>query len=375
MSKRKRQPVVKVLPAILAFFIFFSGCGGKQAPEGTGTLPSDTATEEVKITEPGTETIESYTDSTDVPLNPGGPVNILTGLPVQDAGESGRRPYAFVIDNHKDAAKYQSGLADADIIFEYEVEARITRLLALYNNPQNTPKIGPVRSARPVSLNIAMGFDAVYIHAGASTEAYSDLRKYSYMHIDADTSVTSYDKSLWGSTAIEHSLFANGDKAVKKIDDFARQGKRIKLKEGYQTPLFFNEDNTELSGSPATKITIKYITYQPYYVYDSGTGTYTRHGYKEADAKTDKLAFENIIVLFVANKDSNDSQHHRIFSDIGTGGGYYVTNGKYIEITWSKAKADAPLKLFTKQGEPLKINKGKTFISYVNGAGDCQISG
>jgi hypothetical protein len=134
VSKRKRQPVVKVLPAILAFFIFFSGCGGKQAPEGTGTLPSDTATEEVKITEPGTETIESYTDSTDVPLNPGGPVNILTGLPVQDAGESGRRPYAFVIDNHKDAAKYQSG-PELQGCLRFTIIRKILRKSARYVPP------------------------------------------------------------------------------------------------------------------------------------------------------------------------------------------------------------------------------------------------
>ena len=54
---------------------------------------------------------------------------------------------AVMIDNYPFDARPQSGLHDAEIVYEVEAEGGITRYLALYISPPPA-KIGPVRSSR-----------------------------------------------------------------------------------------------------------------------------------------------------------------------------------------------------------------------------------
>src|SRR5699024_9640157 len=68
----------------------------------------------------------------------------LTGIETNDAVDG--RPIGVMVNNHAEA-RPQSGLSQADIVFEILAEARITRLLALYQS-EIPDVVGPVRSAR-----------------------------------------------------------------------------------------------------------------------------------------------------------------------------------------------------------------------------------
>ena len=58
------------------------------------------------------------------------------------------RPVAIMIDNMA-SARPQSGLINADIVYEMPAEGGITRYMAIYHH-QSSDKIGPVRSARSI---------------------------------------------------------------------------------------------------------------------------------------------------------------------------------------------------------------------------------
>ena len=45
--------------------------------------------------------------------------------------------------------------------------------------------------------------------------------------------------------------------------------------------------------------------------------------------------------------------------------GYYLTEGQAIPIVWTKNSEDGVTKYFDKNGNPLTINTGKTYISLV----------
>jgi len=47
----------------------------------------------------------------------------------------------------------QSGLSQANLVYEALAEGGITRFMAVYNLTQPIAKIGPVRSARPYFLD------------------------------------------------------------------------------------------------------------------------------------------------------------------------------------------------------------------------------
>ena len=98
------------------------------------------------------------------------PTNPLTGLRVDDDYATTHRPVGVMINNLK-AALPQYGLAQADILYEVVAEGGITRLLAIYSDARQVPKIGSVRSARPVYIELATGHDATLIHYGTSTQA------------------------------------------------------------------------------------------------------------------------------------------------------------------------------------------------------------
>jgi len=46
-----------------------------------------------------------------------------------------------------------------------------------------------------------------------------------------------------------------------------------------------------------------------------------------------------------------------------TGKGYYITNGKAVEISWTMKEADRSLQYFDASGKELTINPGKTYIA------------
>ena len=80
-----------------------------------------------------------------------------------------RRVLAFKIDNNLNA-RPQSGIQEADSIFEILVEGGMTRFLAFFYD-KTSDYLGPVRSARPTDPTLVRPYGGVLIVSGA-TEVY-----------------------------------------------------------------------------------------------------------------------------------------------------------------------------------------------------------
>ncbi len=108
----------------------------------------------------------SPTGATDIPAStaPAGPACPLTGAPSE--GQVPPRPaLAVKVDNYPQA-RPQSGLNEADIVYEEPVEGGITRLVAVFQC-QSPALIGPIRSARAVDVPILDQLSRpVFLHAG-----------------------------------------------------------------------------------------------------------------------------------------------------------------------------------------------------------------
>ena len=102
-----------------------------------------------------------------------GPINPLTGEKVSE-DNSDLRPYCVMINNHPDA-RPSVGLSQASIIYEALAEGGITRMMAVFNDVDGIT-VGSLRSARPYYISMAQAYDAIYIHAGGSEQAYSDIK-------------------------------------------------------------------------------------------------------------------------------------------------------------------------------------------------------
>ncbi|HEX3032283.1 MAG TPA: DUF3048 domain-containing protein, partial [Bacillota bacterium] len=148
-------------PVLLIMALFLvSACSKSPAPQGSGSVE----TPQVGQTNPG----EQPPALKDPALNP------LTGLQVEKANLN-RMPLAIMVENSP-AARPQSGLQQADLIYEVVAEGGITRFLAIFYGG-DAAQVGPVRSARPYFLERSMEYKALYVHAGGSPEALEMLKK------------------------------------------------------------------------------------------------------------------------------------------------------------------------------------------------------
>jgi len=105
----------------------------------------------------------------------------LTGLAVE--APVTQRPLAVMINNAP-AARPQSGLSQADIVYEVLAEGGITRLIGIFQSQAGIEKIGPIRSIRPYLIRLGESYGGVLVHAGGSPEAYSIIQKQGKQDLD-----------------------------------------------------------------------------------------------------------------------------------------------------------------------------------------------
>lgn len=286
--------------------------------------------------------------------------------------ESKSRPYAIMINNVDGARKLQSGLQDAYMVYEMMVEGGITRYLALFLD-QSTARIGSIRSARHYYLDYALENDAIYVHHGYSPQAKEDWSKLGVDRIEVNESTTGWrDKTV--SKTYEFTLFSSIEKLNNGIG--SKRTERNK-----DLPLNYSADELDLSSNEnikvANTVNIKYSnTTRNNYVYDSENKVYLRsvNGTKQTDYVTGKqLTVKNIIVYSVKYSTIDDYGRQTI-DNIGTGSGYYISNGVAVPITWTKDSRTSQTIYKLETGVELKVNDGNTFIQIMPTSGSLEIT-
>lgn len=277
--------------------------------------------------------------------------------------DSNSRSYAVMINNLYAARVYQSGLQDAYIVYEIIVESGITRYMAVYKD-QETARIGSVRSSRDYYLDYALENDAIYVHYGWSPQAQADISTLKINNING-----LYDSAFWRENlpiAYEHTAFTS----MKKIVQVATN-KGYRLTSTKKPVLNYSVDeinlNTESNAITANNINIKYSdSTTTTYKYNSNDKLFYRsvNGTIQKDYVTKKqITAKNIIISYVSNGYiTDDAKGRQELNNIGTGTGYYITNGYAIPIKWTKESRAAQTVYSKIDGTEIDVNDGNTFI-------------
>jgi len=284
--------------------------------------------------------------------------------------DSTSRPFAVMINNISVARPLQSGLQDAYLMYEIIVEGGISRYLALFID-QSTERIGSIRSARHYFLDYALENDAIYVHHGQSPQAQSDFSKLGIERVVVDNSKTGWrDTSL--NVSSEHTLFTSIEKLNKGTNKFRKERNKNYL-------LNYSADEIDMSSleksSSANKISLVYSSgTKVYYEYDESNKYYLRS--TEIGPHTDYVTkqqyhFKNIIAYQVDNYTINDGENkgRQDIKNIGSGSGYYFSDGYMIPIKWKKDSRSSQTKYTYEDGTELKVNDGNTFIQIVPSSG------
>ena len=276
--------------------------------------------------------------------------------------DSTSRPFAVMINNISVARPLQSGLQDAYLMYEIIVEGGISRYLALFMDHS---------TARHYFLDYALENDAIYVHHGQSPQAQSDFSKLGIERVVVDNSKTGWrDTSL--NVSSEHTLFTNIEKLNKGTNKFRKERNKNYL-------LNYSADEIDMSSlegsSSANKISLVYSSgTKVYYEYDESNKYYLRS--TEIGPHIDYVTkqqyhFKNIIAYQVDNYTINDGENkgRQDIKNIGSGSGYYFSDGYMLPIKWKKDSRSSQTKYTYEDGTELKVNDGNTFIQIVPSSG------
>ena len=261
-------------------------------------------------------------------------------------------------------------LSQASIIYEALAEGGITRMMAVFNDVDGVT-VGSLRSARPYYISMAQAYDAIYIHAGGSEQAYSDIKTLGIDNMDGVRGARSGEASsyyrdqtrLSQGKNVEHTLFADGS----KLASFCKNNYELKHDSSYDNTygLSFADDAVSQCTSSSADFTVYYSYYNTTFKYDADKKCY--HAFISGDEYIDggnnsSIDLANVIVLNIPTK-TIDSYGRQAMELTGSGTGYFFTGGKYVEINWTRADRADNFHYTLKDGTPLNLSGGKTWIS------------
>lgn len=347
----KKRTLAILLAALM--ILSLAGCGGK-----TETEPDpepEEKTDPVPPPEPEPE------PEPEVPEG----VNPLTGEPMEPEYEN-LRPIAIMMNNLK-AAQPQLGISQADIVYEVPVEGGITRMLCLYQTVDDVEILGSVRSARPYFVELALGHDAVYVHAGGSQEAYSNLKSWKVDRMDGvrggeDAKIFWRDPDRRKSNGYEHSLITSGE----NILEYLGKGKiRTEHESGWNYLQAFAEDGTPVGGETAEHVKVRFSAYKiGTFDYDPAAGKYLvgQYGKEHVDGSTgDQVSATNLLVLKTSTAVLDGVGRLRV-QTTGEGEGMFFCGGKTVPIRWSRKDRNSAFAYTLEDGSSLALGQGNSYV-------------
>ncbi len=268
------------------------------------------------------------------------------------------RPLAVVIENHP-SSRPQTGLNEAERVYEFLVEGGLTRFLALYFS-QVPAEIGPIRSLRSYMVETATGYDSRLLHIGASPLGYQYLSQLQVDHLDEIRRGSYYWRDSERSRP--HNLFTGKD----SLPEGASEKHFAVLPAG-------NPDNLKAPVSLAVRektdeVEIRYWGgYTVYYQYNEEERNYLRFlgnaSRPHLNTAGDQLTVRNIIVKYVPTRVIDDIGRLKMELD-SQGELLFFQKGTVIPGYWLK-NSGGETEYYNREGEPLEFLPGTTWIQVV----------
>lgn len=275
----------------------------------------------------------------------------VTGLPTHN--KNGQH-FSVMIENSPNA-RPQTGLINADIVYEMKTEGNISRYLAFFHD--NIPKtVGPVRSSRHYFIPLSEEMNYPYIHFGASTYAYEYLNsaEFSIPHIDGINQGNFFFRDK--SRKAPHNAYLD----TKSLDDYSK----IIINNQH----FIHKNKEEkLMNNPIALVSFKYNDFT-HITYKLNASENIYYRFQENKPHIDKetgeqIKVKNIILQFAVHRQIMDDKKGRIDIALDEQGDYiYISNGKKTEGHWKKDKINNCTTYYNNDGEILSINPGNTWI-------------
>ena len=336
-----------------------AACGKKDPGEASSPPPPEPTVSVIVPVEPEPEPEFPY-------------YNPLTGEGLYD-DISEKRPIAVMFNNLRKALP-QIGVGQADVIYEIVAEGGITRMMGVFQDLEGVGDLGSIRSARDYYVSLALGHDAIYIHAGGSPQAYEAFSKWGVTHIDFVNGP--YGNMCWRdpdrrkTAGLEHSLLTSSEKVLEQMPSRFT----LEHKEGFAVGWAFDKEPPAGEKQQVSQLTVPFSKYKTgHFTYDSPQNRYLIEQHIDGadepyvDGRTgEAVAVSNVLVLFTdVGVIKGDDKGRMEVRTTGTGDGLLLRDGALYEITWQRDKRTDCYSFLDKAGKEIPLNVGPSYINIV----------
>lgn len=259
------------------------------------------------------------------------------------------------IDNAP-AARPQTGLEEADVVYVEPVEGGQTRIAAVYASdlPQT---VGPVRSARETDIDLLTQYGQPTLAvSGAAEEVLPLLRDSRLNFVTHDDEPEAYTREP--ERAAPHNLYLRPDELP--------EGSGV----GPGEALDFGDAPS--GGDPTTDHTVHYPAekYELHWSEDDERWMVSVDGRPLESTDFGELGAENVVVQEVDLEEGHEvgdvqGSESPLAMTVGSGQVTVLRDGTEYSGTWSRSSEDDGTEFTTDNGEPIRLDEGTVWILLV----------
>lgn len=277
------------------------------------------------------------------------------------------------ISNFPPIVRPQAGLSFADVVFEHLCEAGITRLTAIFHS-KDAEKVGCIRSARLIDIEIPAMFKAILAYSGSSGGIKERIRSSDFFDrvISPDFGHGSPFRRIPSpGKAYEHTLFSDTETLWRFAEE---RGVNVRQDLGGWV---FSDEPPE-GGKRANRIKIVYREgySSAEYEYDATRSVYLRStlGEPHLDELTgEQISAKNVVVLYanhvetdIAEDLTGDVIYYSVEIQIwGSGPVKVFRDGRVYEGRWVRPHRPDMISFVDGAGNPIPLKPGNTWIQVV----------
>lgn len=269
------------------------------------------------------------------------------------------RPLIVSIDNVGDAIP-QSWISKADMVYEFPVEGRQTRLQAVYYG-EFPESFGPIRSTRPYFVDLTREYKGIFLAHGWSPDAREYLMTGVVPYINAMNSSLQFYRV--NDKEPPHNSYIKWSEVKSEIDSKKWWDKKQNIR-----PFTFLSGSQENEGNKAEKISFVYTGSNCEFTYYKKSGKYIRTvgGKPYVDHETgEDISVSNVLVQKVSSMEL-DAKGRLSINMCSGGDAILFTNGVAVKGKWSRKDLDARTIFVDSEGNEFKLTPGKTWVEIVD---------
>jgi len=296
-------------------------------------------------------------------------LSFTTMVQVPSAGSTARignsgAPIIIQIENStQGTVRPQTGMQQADMVYEYISEFGIPRLSAIYWHPPSS-LIGPVRSCRLITVQLEQMYRGMIYCSGANNYVLGQVWKwpnvvydYNYMYAYMYRASDRY---------APHNVIARPDQITAHTAGANLPALSYDIAAAHA--------DVPLPGAvPATSVTVK--QHSAVWRYDANRREYLKwqDGVPFTNVGTGQVHAKNLIIENVtsyidrnpANTGVHGTYNTEYYELAGEGTADIYSDGGMIHVTWKHPNRDLPVVYYDASGNPVELNTGLTWVHVI----------